>query len=104
MLLIEANPRIVARCDLFRADTSRHVEKLIELDVVVAKRARDGCASGEILVDEWPDYLLFEPLLEIDDVIRNPELLRHRTRIVNVIERAATACRSFGLQISGSRR
>ena len=100
--VVEVNPRIMSGCDLFRADARRHVEKLIELDVVVAERARDRCPAGKILIDEWPNDLLLEALLEIDDVVGNPELLRYRTRIVDVIERTAPACRGFGLQISAA--
>src|ERR1700676_2059394 len=87
--IVVGNSRIVAGGYNFGTDTGRHVEKLIELDEVVAERAGDGRAPGEILVNEWFNHLLFETLLEVDDVVRDPKMLSDIACVVDVVERAA---------------
>ena len=47
---VPIDPRVVAGGDARRADALRHFQKLIELDEVVAQRAGDGRAPGEIFV------------------------------------------------------
>ena len=83
--------------NLLGAHAIRHFEKLVELDEIVAKRARNGCAAGKIVVDKRLDDLLFETIFEIDDVIRNVENRGDEASVVDIIERTAAACRAaFG--------
>ena len=71
---------------------SARSSKLIELDVVVAQRAGNWRAAGEILVDEGADDVLLETLFLVDDVIRNAEVLSDAARVVDVVQGTATAC------------
>ncbi len=77
--------------DDFRADPSGHIEKLIELDEVVAQRAGDRRAASQILIYKGLDYLIFEALLKVDDVVGDAEMLGDIAGVVDVIERTATA-------------
>src|SRR6202043_665416 len=49
---------------------------------------------GEVFIDERLYYLILEIPLEVDDVVRNPQDLRHGASIIDVVERAA-ATRGF---------
>src|SRR5450755_3228574 len=80
--------------DAIRPHARRHIEKLIELNEVVAERARDGRAPSQILADERLHHLFLEAILEVDYVIRNAELLGDEARVVHIVERAATAGRA----------
>ena len=75
---IVANARVVAGGDAFGADLARGGEELIELHVIVAERAWNRRAAGEIIVDEGPDHGVFEFALEIDHVIRECRDVRLR--------------------------
>ncbi len=86
--------------DLFGAHSIRHFEKLIEFDEVIAERARNRRAAGKIILDEWLDHLFLEPLFEVDDIVGNSEDGSDESRIVYVIERAASADRAaFGRKL-----
>ena len=87
-----------------RAHALRHFEKLIELDEVVAERAGDGRAAGEIFADERLDHLILEALLEVDDVIRDAQELRDVAGVVDVVERTAAASGTVSGTSSGRRR
>jgi hypothetical protein len=50
--LVEIDAGVVAGGDVAGAEAVGHLEELVELDVVVAERAGDGRAAGEVLVDE----------------------------------------------------
>ncbi len=67
------------------------MSKLVELEVVVAERAGNRRAPGEILADKGAHHVLLEALLLVDDVVRNAEVLGHAARVVDVVERAAAA-------------
>ncbi len=77
---------------LLGADGAGGLQKLIELDVVVAQRAGNWRAAGEILVDEGADHILLETLFLIDDVIRNAEVLSDTASVIDVVQGTATAC------------
>src|SRR5262249_37866127 len=66
---------------------------LIELQVVVAQAARDGRASGKILVDERAHHIALEAVFVIHHVVGNAEILGNAARVVDVINRAAAALR-----------
>ncbi len=59
--------------------------------MVVAERAGNRRASGEILRDKGPDHILLEPLFLVDDVVGDSEVLGHAAGVVDVVERAAAA-------------
>ena len=77
--------------DLRSAHARSKIEKLIELDEVVAKRAGDRRAPVQIVVDERADHLFFEAILEVDDVIRNAQMLGDLACVVDIVQRAAAA-------------
>ena len=83
--------RVVAGGDAAGADGARGLQQLIELEMVVAERAGNRRAPGEILADERPDHILLEALFLVDDVVGNAEVLGHAARVVHVIERTAAA-------------
>src|SRR5579884_2077270 len=60
---------IVAGGDAVGANLARADEKLVELEVVIAERAGNGCASGEVLGDKGPDHVALKALLLIDEVV-----------------------------------
>ena len=73
------------------ADGARGLEQLVELEVVVAQRAGDGRAAGEVLVDEGPHDIALEALLLVDDVVGNAQVLGDAAGVVDIIERTAAA-------------
>ena len=73
------------------ADAARGLEQLVELEMVVAERARDRRASGEILANKRPHHILLEALLLVDDVVGNAQVLGDAAGVVDIIERAAAA-------------
>ncbi len=89
--VVKADARVMAGGDALRAHAGRHIQKLIELDEVVAERAGDGRAAGQIIVDEGLHHLLFEAGFEVDDVIGNAQLLRDVAGVVDIVERTASA-------------
>ncbi len=78
------------RCG-WRRWTARVFSKLIELEMVVAQRAGNRRAAGEILADEGPDDIPLEALFLVDDVVGNAEMLGHAARVIDIIERTAAA-------------
>jgi hypothetical protein len=65
--------------------------ELVKLQVVVAERAGNRGAAGEILRDKGPDDGFFETLLLVHDVVGDAEVLGHAARVIDVIQRAAAA-------------
>ena len=59
--------------------------------MVVAERAGNRRAPGEILADEWPDNILLETLFLVDDVVGNAEVFGHAAGVIDVIQRTAAA-------------
>ena len=55
-----SNARVVTGGDFSAPTPSRHFQKLIELDEVVAQRARDRRAPGQIFLDERLHHLLLQ--------------------------------------------
>src|SRR5579863_4778016 len=82
---------------LLGADLARGDEELLELHVIIAKRARNGSAPGEIVVDKRANHAILESLLEIHDVKRKTEMPRDTARVVNVVERATTMRRGAAI-------
>src|SRR5882724_8354954 len=87
--LIISDASVMPGGDALGADLLRHNQQLIELQMIVAKTARDGRAAGEILLDERPHHVALKPLFVIDNVIGDTDLLRHSACVINIVERAA---------------
>ncbi len=81
--------------DAIGADRSGGLQQLVELEMVVAKRAGNRRSPGQVLAHKRTHHILLEPILLVDDVIRNAQLLGHVARVVDVIKR--TAAPSLGL-------
>ena len=77
--------------DALGADAAGGLEELVELQVVVAERAGDGRAAGEVFADEGLDDVLLEAALLVDDVVGDAELLGDAACVVDVVERAAAS-------------
>ncbi len=88
--------RVVACRDLVGADLASGGEELIELEVIVAESAGNRRAAGEVLVDERTDDLGLEPVLRVDEVVGNAEVLGDAARVVYVVDGTAAALHRFG--------
>src|SRR6185369_192600 len=89
--VIKFHTRIMASGDRVCPNLPRDGEQLIELQMIVAKAARNWSAAGEILLHKRPHHIALKAVLMIDHVIRNANRLSHPTRVVNVVERAASS-------------
>ncbi len=83
--------RVVSGGNRIRADGSRRLQQLVELQMVVAERAGNRRAPGEVLRHKRPHHILLEALLLVHHVVGNAEVLGHAPRVVHVVERAAAA-------------
>src|SRR6185312_8063965 len=72
--LIENNPRVVAGRNLAGADRVGHFQKLIELNEVIAERARDGRPPSQIVGHERLNHMCLELPFEIDNVVGYADL------------------------------
>jgi hypothetical protein len=81
----------VSGCETLRTESSSAIEQRRELQVAVAMRTRDWRPARRVLVDEVRDHGVAELSLEVDDVMGETVRGRHATRIVQIVERAATA-------------
>jgi hypothetical protein len=66
-------------------------QQLVELQMIVAKAARNRRAPAQIILHKWPHHVPLEALLLIHHVIRNADFLRDAARVVNIVDRAAAA-------------
>ena len=90
----------MASRDFARADAIGHFKELVELDEVVAKRAGNRRAAGQIVGNERLDDLLFEALFEIHHVIGNAKNGGNKAGIVDIIKRTAAAgCAALGREM-----
>ena len=64
------------------------LQKVTKLGERVAPDARNRCAAAGVLRDKVVYHIVSEPGLQIQNVVRNPELLAHASRVVYRIERA----------------
>src|SRR5256712_11720442 len=67
----------------------RVVQEVTELGERVAAHARDGRAAARVLGDEVGDHVAAEAIFEIQDVVRDPELVGHEPGVGDRIEGAA---------------
>ncbi len=76
-----------------RADLARHAQQRLKLYIGVAVGAGDGRASGKILIHEGANHARFKLLLEVNNVMRKIQMLRHALGVVDVVKRAAAMLR-----------
>ena len=67
------------------------LDKRAKLDELVATRARIGRAARRVFGDEIIHHALVEFVLQIQNVIRNIELVRHAPRVFGRADGATTA-------------
>ena len=78
------------------ADLARNQQQLIELQMVVAQGAWNGCAAGKVIRHKWTHDIPLEAGFVIHDVIGDADGLGHATRVVHIIQRTAPSHRRFG--------
>ena len=83
--------------DVIVAINLRLVHQLVELEFLVAGRAGNGCACLHVFRNEIVDHFLAEFLFEIQDVMRDADLLRHPAGIGQIVERTAGAEAFIGI-------
>src|SRR5581483_2608836 len=89
-LVIVLDTRVMAGGEQIGANLASRDQQLVELQVVVAKAARNRRAAGEIFLHERLHNVALETLFLVDDVIRDADGLGDTASVVNVVERAAT--------------
>src|SRR6185437_8042994 len=85
---VVADAGVMAGGDFIGADLTGGGEELVELDRRVAQAARHGRAAGGVGGGEGAYYVLFEAILEVDDIVGDAQRLGHATGIVDIVERA----------------
>src|SRR5258707_1065947 len=93
---IKLAARVVSRSKEVGANLPRGDQQLIELQVIVAKAARNRRASGEILLHERPHYVLLKTFFMIYDVVRNAQVFGDAASVVNILNRAAASLHLLG--------
>src|SRR5437867_8171853 len=88
---VKADSGIVTRGDGVASESPGAPQKVAELDRAVAMGARNGRSPLRVLPDEVVQHRPSKLLLQIQDVERNPELVRDLARIQKIAGRAATA-------------
>src|SRR5437899_2820133 len=81
--------RVMAGGHVRAVERVRVVQEVAELGERVAAHARDGRAAARVLGDEVGDHVAAEAIFEIQDVVRDPELVRHEPGVGDRIEGAA---------------
>src|SRR4029450_7537485 len=82
---------VMSRRDGLRTEPACALEQRGELQIAVAVRAGQRRAARDVLMDKVGDDRLLKPLLEIQDVMREPEWRGNTPRVIQVVERAAGA-------------
>ena len=67
-----------------------------ELHRLIAAHARHRRLAGSVTVGEVGDHRIGEPLLGVDHVVRDAEMIRHPARVVDVLAGAARALAAGG--------
>src|SRR2546426_12618416 len=76
-------------CNPLRVDSVRLFEEVTKLRKGVAAHARNWRATARIFADEVVDHIVSESALEIQHVVRDPELLADPSSVVYGVQRAA---------------
>src|SRR6266852_3191120 len=82
--------------DFIGTNLLSHNEKLVKLQVIVAKTARDRRAPGKILLNERTHHIPFKALFVINDVEGDAKGLGDAASIVDIVDRTAAALDGFG--------
>src|SRR5690606_18088590 len=82
---------IVAGGEAIGPELARRLQKVGELDCLVAGDARNWRLARSIAFGEGVDHRLAEALLVVEHVMRDAERLGHAPRVVDVLARAARA-------------
>src|SRR5437773_2215579 len=80
---------VMAGGDVGAVERVRVVQEVAELGERVAAHAGDRSAAAGVLGDEVRDHVAAEAVLEIQDVVRDPELVSHEPGVGDRIEGAA---------------
>ncbi len=80
---------IMAGREAIGAQLLRETEQVGEFRPHVAADAGNRRAAARILADEIREYVVSEPVHEIEHVVRHSELLAHAARIARAVEGAA---------------
>src|SRR5271166_2080415 len=88
--------RVMSCSEQVGADLARGNQQLIELQMVVAKAARNRGSPGKIIFDEGTHHVLFEARLLIDDVVRNAKLFGYVTGVVHIVDGTTATLHRFG--------
>src|SRR5580765_716837 len=76
--------------DFFTPQTYRQLIERSKFQTAVAGDAGNGRLAIQITVDERLHHVALEFLLEVQDVERKTQFFRDATRIIDIIQRAAT--------------
>src|SRR5690349_15761553 len=90
-LVVVLDPSIVPGRQQVGANLPCRDQELVKLQVIVAETTRNRCTARKILFDERLHHVPLEALLLVDDVIRNAEGFGHASRVVHIIQGAATS-------------
>ena len=91
MRAVGAAADIVAGRQRVGAEIARGLQKVGELDGLVARNARDRRLAGDIAFSERVDHRLAEPLLIVEHIVRDAERLGHAARVGDILAGAARA-------------
>ncbi len=81
------------------AQFHRHVEEILELDLLVAGHARDRRLAGHVAVGEARHHLFGEAALVIEDVVGNADEVGYAACILDVLTGAAGAFAGNGFPV-----
>ena len=98
------DPRVVAGRDLVEAELLGALEHAPELHRAVALDTRVRRLARRVGVDVRRDHVGIEVVGEVEDVVRDAELRRDATRVLDVGDAAAARSRSRRPRASASRR
>ena len=81
--------RIVSGCDVRAVQGIGVGQEVAEFGERIAAHAGDGCPASAVLAHEVLNHVQIEPVLEIEDVVRDTQRRRDVAGVVDGIQRAA---------------
>src|SRR5690348_3176489 len=84
-----AGDRIVTGRDVSAVERVRMIEKVPELGERIAADAGDGGAAARVFGHEVRDHVAAEPVFQVQDVVRNAELVGDQSRVGDRVQGAA---------------
>ena len=76
---------------------TRPLPQQVELEVAVAQQAGVRRAPVEVLIGEDVDHAATERLPEVQDVVRDAQVVSHAAGVLKIIDRAAAPLMPFGV-------